>query len=110
MDQLLDAVERRLPPLRIEQRGLLLDQPFDVGIAPVRERAARRDERVQARRGVATGAARGLDDVPELLVPVLREERRPFQRPRCEMSPAVVVDSSWKLKAVISPTAFPVVS
>src|SRR6266581_2841797 len=48
VDQLLDAMEERLPLFRIELARLLLEEPVDVGISPVGVGAARDDERLDA--------------------------------------------------------------
>src|SRR5215470_4786437 len=59
---------------------LLVEEPLDVGIATVGEGATRSHERVEASGGVARRAARRLDDVLQLLVAVLRDERGALQR------------------------------
>jgi hypothetical protein len=80
VDHLLDAMQDRLTLLGIELRRLLPDKSLDVGIAAVGEGASCSDEGVEASGGVARGAARGLDDVLQLLVAVLRDERCALQR------------------------------
>src|SRR5712691_12825001 len=72
VDELLDAMEDRLPLLRVDLARLLLDEPLDVGIGAVGEGAARGHEGVDAGGGVARGPARRLDDVLQLLVAVVR--------------------------------------
>src|SRR2546428_3243271 len=80
VDELLDPVEDGLALFRVYLARLFPDEPVDVGIASVGERAARRHEGVEPRGGVPEGAARGLDDVLQLLLAVLKNERRPLQR------------------------------
>ena len=77
--------ERRITPntraiIPVHLAGLLLDEALEVGIGPVGEGAAGGHEGVEAGGGVAEGAARRLDDVPELLLAVLQDEGRPLQR------------------------------
>src|ERR671930_1281186 len=48
VDQLLNAVQDRLAPLRIELRRLLLEKVVDVGIGAVRIHAARGREHFEA--------------------------------------------------------------
>src|SRR6266404_1688539 len=79
VDELLDAVQDRLPPLPVELARLLLYEALDVRVASVGERAAGRHEGVEPGRRVPEGAARGLDDVLELLLAVLQDERHPLQ-------------------------------
>src|ERR687888_1791910 len=81
VDELLNAVQRRLTTFGIELHRLLLEQAVDVRIAAVHVRAAGRDECLEPRGRVAEGAARPLDDVPELLLAVAAEERRALERP-----------------------------
>src|SRR6185436_14406192 len=81
VDHPLDALERRLAPLRIVLARLLAHEALDVRVAAVREGAAGRHEGVESRGRVATRAARGLDDVLQLLVAVLRDEGRALERP-----------------------------
>ena len=87
VDELLDAVEDPLTPLGVPLARLLGDEPLDVGIGAVGERAAGRHERVEPGGGVAEGAARGLDDVLELLLAVLEDERRALEGPELHPDP-----------------------
>src|SRR5499426_4697284 len=57
VDELLDAVQRRLAPLAVELGRLLSEEPVDVGIATVHEGAAGDHEGLEADRRVAEGAA-----------------------------------------------------
>jgi hypothetical protein len=54
---------------------LLAEEGVDVGIAPAHVGAPAGHEGLDARGRVAEGAAQGLDDVPELLLLELVEER-----------------------------------
>src|SRR5262249_2867145 len=87
VDHLLDAMEDRLALLRSRLARLLADEALQLRIPAVREGAARGHEGVQARGGVAGGAAGGLDDVLELLVAILRDERRALERPQLRSDP-----------------------
>src|SRR5215472_5489948 len=80
VDHLLNAMQDCFTLLGIQLPRLLADEPLDVGIAAIGEGASRSHEGVEASGGVARGATRGLDDVLELLVAVLRDERRALQR------------------------------
>lgn len=62
-DELLDLVQHGLAPLAIRLGGLFLEQPVDVRIAAVDISPARDHESVEARGGIAEGAAGGLDEV-----------------------------------------------
>jgi hypothetical protein len=76
VDELLDAVQRGLAPLRVEIARLLQEEPVDVGIASVDVGAARGDERFDSRGGVAEGAAAALDEALELRSrPALKKAR-----------------------------------
>ena len=79
VDELLDAMEGRLPPLRVDLARLLLDEPLDVGIGAVGKGAACGHEGVDARGGVARRPGRRLDDVLQLLLAVVRDERHPLE-------------------------------
>src|SRR5262245_10316794 len=78
--QLLDLDEGRLPALGVHLGGLLAEEAFDVRIAAVAVEAVGRHEGLDARGGIAGGAAAALYKVPELLVLELAEERRPLER------------------------------
>src|SRR5437867_1652767 len=79
--ELLDPLERRLALLPVHLARLLAEEPVDVRIAAVDVGAASGDERLEARRRVPEGRGAALDDVPKLLLPILREERRALERP-----------------------------
>jgi len=83
--ELLDAMEQRLPLLRIQLRRLVPEEGIDVRIAAVDEAAGRDGERLDARGRVAADAAQPVDEVLELLLLVGLEERRALERP--EASP-----------------------
>src|SRR5262249_23764061 len=78
VDELLDPVQDGFALLRIHLACLLADEPFDIGVRPVGEGAARRHEGVEPGGGIAERTARGLDDVLELLLAVLLDERGAF--------------------------------
>src|SRR5437870_5180774 len=79
--ELLDPLERRLALLPVHLARLLAEEPVDVRIAAVDVGAASGDERLEAGRRVPEGPGAALDDVPELLLPVLGEEGRALERP-----------------------------
>ena len=79
VDELLDPVEAGLPPLGVHLARLLADETIDVRIASVGERATRCHEGIEPGGGVPEGAARSLDDVLQLLLAVLKNERCPLQ-------------------------------
>src|SRR3989441_1438729 len=79
--ELLDPLERRLAPLPVHLARLLAEEPVDVRVAAVDVGATGGDERLEAGRRVPEGPGAALDDVPELLLPVLGEERRALERP-----------------------------
>src|SRR5438105_13773005 len=81
VDQLLDAVQRRLAPLLVELGALLAEEPIDVRIAAVHVRAARRDEGFDSRRGIAEGSTSAVHEVLVLLVAIALLERRALERP-----------------------------
>src|SRR2546430_12413905 len=81
VDQLLDAMEKRLALLRVELTRLLLEEPVDVGVPPVGVGAARDHERLQPGGRVAEDAAQPVDDGLELLLLIRLEEPRPLERP-----------------------------
>src|SRR5258705_3741399 len=66
VDELLDAVQGGLAPLRVEIARLLQEKPVDVRIASVDVRASGGDEGFDPRRGVAEGSAAALDEPLEL--------------------------------------------
>src|SRR5262245_25324950 len=76
--QLLDAIQRRLAPLRIDLVRLLLEEAVDVGVATVNIAAAPGDECLDSRRGIAESAA-GAVDAPFVLLfgPALPARRPP---------------------------------
>src|SRR5262249_42001168 len=67
VDELLDLVEDRLALLPVQFRGLLLEEPVDVGIAAVCVDPLRVHERLKARRRVPERGRTALDHVAELL-------------------------------------------
>src|SRR5438552_9350031 len=81
VDQLLDAMEKRLALLRVELTRLLLEEPVDVGVPPVGVGAARDHERLQPGGRVAKDAAQSVDNVLELLLLIRLEEPRPPEPP-----------------------------
>ena len=80
--ELLHLLQHRRALLGVELGRLLLEQRIDVGVAAVGIGAALHHERLQARGGVAEGAAGALDDVLVALLRVALEESRPLQRPQ----------------------------
>src|SRR5262249_17935927 len=70
VDELLDAVQRRLAPLLVELGALLAEEPVDVRVAAVHVRAARGDEGFDSRCGVAEGGASAVHEVSVLLLSV----------------------------------------
>src|SRR6266850_400311 len=82
VDELLDPVQHRLTLRAIELDRLLAKQTVDVGIAPVTERAARDRVCLEARGGVAEGAADDLDEVLELPLRHALVERGALERPQ----------------------------
>src|SRR5437867_973503 len=81
MDELLDAVQRRLAPLRVQLARLLAEQSIDVAITAVNVVAAGGDEGLDSRRRVAEGATAALDEPLILLFGPPPEEGRPLDRP-----------------------------
>src|SRR5262245_23974046 len=81
VDELLDPVQRRLPPLGVDLVRLLQEEPVDVLVAPRDIGAAGGDERLDARRRVAEGATAALDEPLELLLRSVREEGSALHRP-----------------------------
>src|SRR5437867_11898253 len=75
--ELLDAVQRGLAALTVAFGGLFLDEPLDVGVAPVRVEATGGDERIEPGRRVAVRPARAIDERAQRLLPDLRAVRRP---------------------------------
>src|SRR2546430_2331494 len=81
VDELLDAVQRRLAPLLVELGALLAEEAIDVRVAAVYVRAARRDEGFDPRRGVAEGGASAVHEVSVLLVAIALLECGALERP-----------------------------
>src|SRR3989441_6211327 len=94
VDQLLDAMEKRLSLLRVELTRLLLEEPVDVGVPPVGVGAARDHERLQPGGRVAEDAAQPVDDVLELLLLIRLEEPCPLERaePRLDADGLKIVE------------------
>src|SRR5206468_6369316 len=81
VDELLDAVQRRLAPLLVELGALLAEEPIDVRVAAVHVRAARRDEGFDPRRGVAEGGASAVHEVTVLIIAIALLECGALERP-----------------------------
>src|SRR6185436_1583036 len=94
VQQLLDAMQRLLPLLPIEDRPLLAYEALDVGIAAVHVGAACGDEPFDARGRRTVRSAAALDDVLELFLRVLLEEAGSLERaqPRADADGPEVVD------------------
>src|SRR5256712_13416509 len=67
VDELLDAVQGRLAPLRVQLVRLFLEEPIDVGIAPVGVRAAADQKGLDPGGRVTESAAAALDEAAGLL-------------------------------------------
>src|SRR5262245_26268633 len=77
--ELLDAVQGRLTALAIELAGLLVEEPVDVGVAPVDVRATAHGEHLEPRRRVPEGAADTVGQILQLLFLIGLEERRALE-------------------------------
>src|SRR5439155_10204750 len=81
VDELLDAMERRLAALLVELGTLLPEEPVDVGIAAVHVGAPRGHEGLEPGRRVAERGARAQDEVLELLLDLTLVVRRSLEGP-----------------------------
>src|SRR5207245_2786123 len=79
--ELLDAMQHRLPPLRVDLHGLLAEEAVDVRVAAVGADAARDDEGFDPGRRVAGRRAALPHEVPEALFLVGLVECRALERP-----------------------------
>src|SRR4029450_12737394 len=80
VDELLDAVQGRLAPLRVQLVRLLLEEAVDIGVAAVDVRAAPDDEGLDSSRGIAEGAAGAGDEPLVFLFGPSLEVGRPLDR------------------------------
>src|SRR5437867_871078 len=78
--ELLELVEDHLAALGVQLGRLLAEEAFDVRVTAIAVEAVGRHEGLDPSRGVASGSAPALDEVSELLVLELAEERRPLER------------------------------
>src|SRR3989442_12405158 len=81
VDELLNAMERRLATLPVELGGLLAKEPVDVGIAFVLVGSTRGHERLDPRGRVPERRTRAQDEILELLLDLSLVVRRPLERP-----------------------------
>src|SRR2546428_552387 len=85
--ELLDPVQNRRAPLRIQLARLLLIEAVDVREATVGPGPGREHERLDAGRGVAGGGAADPREGLELLLLVALLEARPLQAPKLRAEP-----------------------
>ena len=79
MDELLHPVKDGFAALSVHLPRLLLEQAVEIGIAAVDVGPAIHQEGLEARGGIAEGAARSLDEILELLLRVATEEGHPLE-------------------------------
>src|SRR5580765_4504038 len=84
VDHLLDSVQGRLAPLRIELTRLLTEEPVDIGIASVDVGATGGHEGLDPGGRVAVPATAALDEALVLLVGPTLEEGRALERPELQ--------------------------